>query len=154
MSILTVRQLTAQIKDAVESGFPYVWVRGEVTNVSRPSSGHIYFSLKDENALLQAVWFKGSQKERETFDPLTGEVFEDGPRTSLAGTLRNGQQVICAGRLTVYAPRGGYQLVVELAQDSGSSIWRWKPSSASWRRKAISASNANAPSPNTRTASP
>ena len=58
MSILTVRQLTAQIKDAVESGFPYVWVRGEVTNVSRPSSGHIYFSLKDENALLQAVWFK------------------------------------------------------------------------------------------------
>ena len=119
MSILTVRQLTAQIKDAVESGFPYVWVRGEVTNVSRPSSGHIYFSLKDENALLQAVWFKGSQKERETFDPLTGEVFEDGPRTSLAGTLRNGQQVICAGRLTVYAPRGGYQLVVELAQDSG-----------------------------------
>lgn len=119
MSILTVRQLTAQIKDAVESGFPYVWVRGEVTNVSRPSSGHIYFSLKDENALLQAVWFKGSQKERETFDPLTGEVFEDGPRMSLAGTLRNGQQVICAGRLTVYAPRGGYQLVVELAQDSG-----------------------------------
>ena len=119
MSILTVRQLTAQIKDAVESGFPYVWVRGEVTNVSRPSSGHIYFSLKDENALLQAVWFKGSQKERETFDPLTGEVFEDGPRTSLAGTLRNGQQIICAGRLTVYAPRGGYQLVVELAQDSG-----------------------------------
>ena len=119
MSILTVRQLTAQIKDAVESGFPYVWVRGEVTNVSRPSSGHIYFSLKDENALPQAVWFKGSQKERETFDPLTGEVFEDGPRMSLAGTLRNGQQVICAGRLTVYAPRGGYQLVVELAQDSG-----------------------------------
>ena len=118
MSILTVRQLTAQIKDAVESGFPYVWVRGEVTNVSRPSSGHIYFSLKDENALLQAVWFKGSQKERETFDPLTGEVFEDGPRMSLAGTLRNGQQVICAGRLTVYAPRGGYQLVVELAQDT------------------------------------
>ena len=119
MSILTVRQLTAQIKDAVEHGFPYVWVRGEVTNVSRPASGHLYFSLKDENALLQAVWFKNNQKERETFDPLTGEVFEDGPRASLAGTLKNGQQIICAGPLTVYAPRGGYQLVVELAQDSG-----------------------------------
>lgn len=119
MSILTVRQLTAQIKDAVENGFPYVWVRGEVTNLSRPASGHLYFSLKDDNALLQAVWFKGSQKEREAFDPLTGEVFEDGPRLSLAATLRNGQQVICAGRITVYAPRGGYQLVVELAQDSG-----------------------------------
>ena len=96
-----------------------VYVKGEVSNCKYHTSGHIYFSLKDENALLQAVWFKGSQKERETFDPLTGEVFEDGPRTSLAGTLRNGQQIICAGRLTVYAPRGGYQLVVELAQDSG-----------------------------------
>ena len=96
-----------------------VYVKGEVSNCKYHTSGHIYFSLKDENALLQAVWFKGSQKERETFDPLTGEVFEDGPRMSLAGTLRNGQQVICAGRLTVYAPRGGYQLVVELAQDSG-----------------------------------
>lgn len=117
--ILTVRQLTAQIKHAVEAGFPYVWVQGEVTNVSRPASGHVYFSLKDENAQLQAVWFKGNQRERETFDPLTGEVFENGPRLSLAGTLRNGQQVICAGRLTVYAPRGGYQLVVELVQDSG-----------------------------------
>ncbi|MFR0873897.1 MAG: exodeoxyribonuclease VII large subunit [Bilophila wadsworthia] len=68
MSILTVRQLTAQIKDAVEAAFPTSGC-GEVTNVSRPSSRHIYFSLKDENALLQAVWFKGSQKERETFDP-------------------------------------------------------------------------------------
>lgn len=119
MPILTVRQLTALIREAVESGFPYVWVRGEVTNLSRPASGHVYFSLKDDNAQLQAVWFKGDQKEQERFDPLTGEVFEDGPRTSLAGSLRNGQQVICAGRLTVYAPRGGYQLIVELAQDSG-----------------------------------
>lgn len=82
--ILTVRQLTAQIKHAVEAGFPYVWVQGEVTNVSRPASGHVYFSLKDENAQLQAVWFKGNQRERETFDPLTGEVFENGPRLSLA----------------------------------------------------------------------
>ncbi|MFR5647394.1 MAG: exodeoxyribonuclease VII large subunit [Bilophila wadsworthia] len=135
----------------MESGFPYVWVRGEVTNVSRPSSGHIYFSLKDENALLQAVWFKGSQKERETFDPLTGEVFEDGPRMSLARPEKRP-----AGHL-----RGRYRIRSRIAWSNsrrtaakGSSIWRWKPSSASWRRKAISASNANAPSPNTRTASP
>ncbi|HIW79844.1 MAG TPA: exodeoxyribonuclease VII large subunit [Candidatus Bilophila faecipullorum] len=119
MSILTVRQLTALIKDTVENGFPYVWVRGEVTNVSRPASGHVYFSLKDGDALLQAIWFRTDQKEREAFDPLTGEVFEDGPRVSLAATLKNGQQIVCAGRLTVYAPRGSYQLVVELAQDSG-----------------------------------
>ena len=62
MSILTVRQLTAQIKDAVESGFPYVWVRGEVTNVSRPSSGHIYFSLKDGSGSLACVMFAGQRK--------------------------------------------------------------------------------------------
>ena len=117
--ILTVRQLTAQIKQAVETGFPYVWVQGEATNISRPASGHIYFSLKDENAQLQVVWFKNNQREHETFDPLTGEVFENGPRPSLARTLRNGQQIVCAGRLTVYAPRGDYQLVVDLVQDSG-----------------------------------
>ncbi len=118
--ILTVRQLTAKIKQTVETGFPYVWIQGEVTNVSRPASGHVYFALKDENAMLQAVWFRGNQRERETFDPLTGEIFTDGPRLSLAATLHNGQQIICAGRLSIYEPRGMYQLVVDLAQDSGA----------------------------------
>lgn len=118
--ILSVRQLTEQIKQHVEGNFPYVWVRGEVTNVSRPTSGHVYFALKDQFALLQCVWFKGNQKEQERFDPLTGEVFENGPRISLAQKLGNGQQLICAGRLTVYAPRGGYQMVVDLAQESGA----------------------------------
>lgn len=117
--ILTVRELTERVKRVLEGGFPYVWVRGEVTNLARPSSGHLYFSLKDGDALLRSVWFRGSQKEQQAFDPLTGEVFDDGPRPSLARSLRNGQQVICAGRLSVYAPRGDYQLIVELAQDSG-----------------------------------
>lgn len=112
--ILSVRQLTEQIKQHVEGNFPYVWVHGEVTNISRPTSGHVYFALKDQFALLQCVWFKGNQKEQERFDPLTGEVFENGPRISLAQKLGNGQQLICAGRLTVYAPRGGYQMVVDL----------------------------------------
>lgn len=117
--IFSVSSLTAAIKGNLEGGFPFVWVRGQVTNVARPASGHLYFSLRDEEASLSAVWFKGSHTGGERFDPLTGEVYEDGPRPSLAATLENGQELVCAGRLTVYAPRGAYQLVVELAEDAG-----------------------------------
>ncbi len=65
------------------------------------------------------MWFRGNQRDAEHFDPMTGEVFEDGPRPGLARTMANGQELLCAGRLTVYPPRGGYQLVVEMAQDAG-----------------------------------
>lgn len=118
-AILTVGQLTRAVKSQLEGNFPFVWVRGQISNCSRPSSGHLYFSLKDEEAVLNAVWFKGNQKGAEAFDPLTGEVFEGGPRPGLAASLENGQELICAGKLTVYPPRGAYQLVVEIAQDAG-----------------------------------
>lgn len=118
-AVLTVGQVTRSIKSLLEGTFPFVWVRGQVSNLSRPSSGHLYFSLKDEEALLPAVWFKGQQKAEESFDPLTGEVFEDGPRPGMSASLQNGQELVVAGRLTVYPPRGAYQLVVELAQDAG-----------------------------------
>lgn len=118
-NILSVRELTERLRRTVEQRFPFVWVRGETTNLSRPSSGHIYFSLKEGDDLLNCVWFRGRQREQERFDPLTGEVWEDGPRPSLAATLVNGQAIICAGRLSVYGPRGGYQLIVELAQEEG-----------------------------------
>ncbi len=120
-AVLTVGQLTRSIKSLLEGTYPFVWVRGQVSNVSRPSSGHLYFSLKDEEALLPAVWFKRQQKAEELFDPLTGEVFEDGPRPGMAARLENGQEVTAAGTLTVYPPRGAYQLVVELVQDAGVS---------------------------------
>lgn len=121
-AILSVRQVTERLRQAVESRFPYVWVQGEVTNLSRPSSGHVYFSLKEDDCLLNCVWFKRQQKD-ETFDPLTGEVWEDGPRPSLARVMENGQTLICAGRLTVYGARGQYQMVVELAQTAGLGLW-------------------------------
>jgi exodeoxyribonuclease VII large subunit len=117
--IFSVSDLTAAIKNTLEGGFPFVWVRGQVANLSRPASGHVYFSLKDESCILQAVWFKGNQKEHERFDPLTGEVYEDGPRPNLALHLENGQEIICAGRLAVYSARGQYQLVVEIARTAG-----------------------------------
>lgn len=117
--ILSVRQLTERIRNSLEKAFPYLWVRGEVTNVSRPGSGHVYFSLRDGDDLLNCVWFRGMQRDREAFDPVTGEVFEDGPRPCLARTMRDGDQLACAGTLTVYGPRGAYQLRVELAQETG-----------------------------------
>lgn len=118
-TILSIRQLTDALRRKVEGAFPFVWVKGEVTNLSRPSSGHIYFSLKDADALLNCVWFRGQQRPAESFDPLTGEVFADGPRQSMAQSIENGQQLLCAGRVSVYAPRGSYQLIVELVQDAG-----------------------------------
>lgn len=117
--IFSVRELTGVIKQTLEGQFPFVWVKGQVANLSRPASGHMYFSLKDADATLSCVWFKGSQRGEETFDPLTGEVFEGGPRPSLARTLQEGQEVLCAGRMNVYPPRGSYQLVVEIAQNAG-----------------------------------
>ncbi|WP_243363380.1 exodeoxyribonuclease VII large subunit [Fundidesulfovibrio terrae] len=119
--IFRVGEITRALKDVVEGQFPFVWVRGQVSNLARPASGHVYFSLKDEEAVLNVVWFKGSQSGvtlngSERYDPLTGEVM-DGPADS--SWLADGADVLCAGRLTVYAPRGAYQLVAELVQDMG-----------------------------------
>ncbi|MDR2076292.1 MAG: exodeoxyribonuclease VII large subunit, partial [Desulfovibrio sp.] len=117
--IYTVSALTEAVRNALEGTFPFVWVRGQVVNLARPQSGHLYFSLRDEESSLAAVWFKGQQKDNDRFDPLTGEVYEDGPRPGPAASLENGQELICAGRLRLYAPRGIYQLVVEMAQKTG-----------------------------------
>lgn len=101
--IFSVRELTQAVKATLESEFPIVWVRGQVSNLSRPGSGHVYFTLKDGEACLAAVWFKSQQWQ------------PDAARAALA----DGQEVVCAGRLTVYPPRGTYQLVVEMVQDQG-----------------------------------
>lgn len=119
--ILTVAELTRALTDVLEAEFPFIWVRGQVTNLARPSSGHIYFTLSDADAALSVVWFKGSQGRggRTGVDPLTGEVLE--PGRSASAELADGQEVLVAGRITVYAPRGNYQLVAELVQPSGVS---------------------------------
>ena len=121
-AILSVRELTEQLRKTLEGRFPFVWVRGEVTNLTRPGSGHVYFTLKDADAQLQCVWFRHMQRQtNQGFDPLTGEVF-DAPRPSPLDLLRNGLDVLCAGRITLYAPRGQYQLAVELLQPAGEGL--------------------------------
>ncbi|MGE4299356.1 MAG: exodeoxyribonuclease VII large subunit [Desulfovibrionaceae bacterium] len=117
--IFTVREITGAIKRVLEGEFPFVWVKGQVSSLSRPGSGHLYFSLMDGEASLNVVWFKGSQRTADAgHDPLTGEVVER-PAASIAATLANGQEIMCGGRLNVYPPRGQYQLVAEVVQDMG-----------------------------------
>ncbi len=97
---LSVSQLTARIKDALEGEFPSVWVAGEISNYSRPQSGHSYFTLKDDQAQIRAVMWR-SAASRLKFD------------------LADGLDVICHGHVDVYAPRGSYQLVVDQLQPKG-----------------------------------
>lgn len=99
-STLTVSQLTAQIKGLVEESFPSVWVAGEVSNFSRPQSGHCYFTLKDDQAQIRAVMWRGTA-------------------TKMRFNMNDGLELVCHGRLDVYAPRGSYQLVVDQAHPKG-----------------------------------
>ncbi|XPV75848.1 MAG: exodeoxyribonuclease VII large subunit [Desulfovibrio sp.] len=123
-AILTVSELTSGVKELVESEFPFVWVRGQVQGVSRPPSGHIYFSLTDGNASLSTVWFKGNQwhgsSAGEQVHPVTGEIIdEEDSSRDLHERLEDGLEILCAGHLNVYPPRGVYQLVAELVQEQG-----------------------------------
>jgi exodeoxyribonuclease VII large subunit len=98
--VLSVWELTAQIKDLLETAFPTAWVTGEISNFSRPRSGHCYLTLKDERAQLRAVIWRGT----------LGRVRFD---------LHDGLEVICRGHIDVYAPRGSYQLIIEQIQPKG-----------------------------------
>jgi exodeoxyribonuclease VII large subunit len=97
---LTVSELTAHIKDLLEGGFPSVWVAGEVSNFSRPQSGHCYFTLKDDVAQIRAVMWRGTASKLK-FD------------------LADGMEILCRGHLDVYAPRGSYQLVIDELEPKG-----------------------------------
>ncbi|OGP69128.1 MAG: exodeoxyribonuclease VII large subunit [Deltaproteobacteria bacterium RBG_13_60_28] len=98
--IYTVSGLTREIRQRLETGFPLVWVSGEISNLRQPSSGHYYFTLKDEAAQLRTVFFKGNHLHLR-FKP------------------QEGSQVLCRGRLSVYEPRGEYQLVLDYLEPLG-----------------------------------
>jgi exodeoxyribonuclease VII large subunit len=100
VKVLSVSELTQAVKSVLEDGFRSVWVSGEVSNLSRPASGHQYLTLKDANAQLRAVVWRGVAL-RLRFD------------------MRDGMEVIARGRLGVYVPRGEYQLVIEEVQPKG-----------------------------------
>jgi exodeoxyribonuclease VII large subunit len=98
--IFTVSELTAQIKNSLETLFPNIWVEGEVSNLRIPSSGHYYFTLKDPQSQVRAVMFRSQQR-------------------SLQFALEDGMAVVCRGRVNVYEPRGEYQLLIEALEPKG-----------------------------------
>jgi len=98
--ILTVSELTLLVRDRLEQSFPDIWVEGEVSNLRTPSSGHLYFTLKDQSSQIRAVLFKTGVRR-------------------LQFALREGLQVIVRGQLTVYEPRGEYQVVLDYLEPKG-----------------------------------
>ncbi len=97
---LSVKELTKQIKDNLEDVFPDVWIEGEISNFTSHSSGHFYFSLKDDQAQLQCAMFRFANKKVK---------FEPG----------DGLQVLAHGKISVYAKRGDYQLIVDSMEPKG-----------------------------------
>lgn len=98
--ILTVSELTKEIKETLEVKFSDLWVEGEISNLRIPPSGHIYFTLKDESSQIRAVLFK-MQSRTLRFVP------------------EDGLHVICRGRITLYEKRGDYQLILEGMEPKG-----------------------------------
>jgi len=98
--IYTVSGLTEKIKEMLEEEFPFVWIMGEITNRYIPASGHYYFDLKDESSQIKAVIFRG-QANNLKFEP------------------EDGIEVTGFGRISVYAPRGTYQIILEYIEPAG-----------------------------------
>jgi exodeoxyribonuclease VII large subunit len=98
--VFTVSELTRAVKDTLEGRFGGLWVEGEISNLRVHTSGHVYFTLKDEEAQMRAVLFRGRMR-RVRFEPA------------------DGLHVLAFGRLDVYAVRGEYQLVCEMLEPKG-----------------------------------
>jgi exodeoxyribonuclease VII large subunit len=99
-AIFTVTQLTAAIKQKLEGSFPFLSVRGEVSNLRHQASGHTYFTLKDAGAQISAVLFRGNSQ-------------------NLTRKPKEGDQIVAKGELSVYPPRGNYQMLVRTIEYSG-----------------------------------
>ncbi|MEO6519569.1 MAG: exodeoxyribonuclease VII large subunit [Pseudoxanthomonas sp.] len=103
--ILSPSQLNTLARDLLESAFPLVWVEAELGNVTRPASGHLYFTLKDTRAQVKCAMFK--------------------PKSSwLKFVPREGLRVLGRGRLTLYEARGDYQLVMDHLEEAGEGALR------------------------------
>jgi exodeoxyribonuclease VII large subunit len=97
---ITVSQLNRRAKALLEQGIARIWVEGEISNLARPASGHLYFSLKDDGAQIRAAFFRQRQR---------------GPTIR----LKDGDKVLAYGRVSIYEARGDYQLIVEQVEPAG-----------------------------------
>src|SRR5271169_5979896 len=101
--VYSVTRLTREVRALLDRGLGVIWVEGELSNFSQPSSGHWYFSLKDRDAQLRCAMFR--------------------MKNVLVGfTPRAGSQVLVRGRISVYEARGEYQLIVEHLEEAGVGV--------------------------------
>ena len=103
--IYSVSELNREAKLALEEGLATCWIAGEISNLARPGSGHLYFSLKDADAQVRCAMFRGANR-------------------SLRFIPQDGVQVILRARVTIYEPRGSYQLIVEHMEPAGEGLLR------------------------------
>ena len=103
--VYSVSQLNRLARQLLEQDLPVMWVEGEISNLARPASGHLYFSLKDDKAQIRCALFRSRSG-----------------RTEVAAA--NGQQVLVRGRVSIYEPRGDYQLIVEHLEPAGEGLLR------------------------------
>ncbi len=103
--IYTVSRLNSEVRAVLEGSFPLLWVEGEISNLARPASGHIYFSLKDPHAQVRCAMFR-MKRQRLRFNP------------------ENGMQVLIRARVGLYEGRGEFQLIAEHMEPSGEGALR------------------------------
>ncbi|CAD5353595.1 exodeoxyribonuclease VII large subunit [Citrobacter freundii] len=106
-SIFTVSRLNQTVRLLLEQEMGQVWISGEISNFTQPSSGHWYFTLKDDTAQVRCAMFRNSN-HRVTFRP------------------QHGQQVLVRANITLYEPRGDYQIIVESMQPAGEGLLQQK----------------------------
>ena len=101
--IYTPSELNREIRVHLEMGFPRILLEAEISNLARPASGHLYFSLKDDKAQIRCAMFRSSASR-------------------MGITVQNGMKVLARGRISLYEQRGDYQLIVDSMQDAGEGI--------------------------------
>ena len=105
VNVYSVSRLNLEVRDVIESSFPPVWIEGEISNLARPRSGHIYFSLKDDNCQVRCAMFR-MQNRNLGFEP------------------EDGMQVLAHARVSLYPERGEFQLIVQYMEEAGAGALR------------------------------
>jgi len=104
-NIFSVSTLNRSVANLLEQEFAWIWVEGEISNLAQPASGHIYFSLKDNTAQVSCAMFKGRNR-------------------TLTFQAENGNQVLVRAKVSLYQPRGNYQLIVDRMEEAGDGALR------------------------------
>lgn len=104
--VYSVSRLNEAARDVLEGALGMLWVEGEISNLARPASGHVYFSLKDRNAQIRCAMFRRRNQGMSQF------------------VARDGMSVMAYGRVSLYTARGDYQLIVEALEDAGEGLLR------------------------------